>query len=83
MLGKAVCLTNADPTPSIPPIQIHVDGIYQLLSNIHRIQQRKASGPDNLPARILKEVAYEISPALSLIFQASLDQGALPSIWKF
>ena len=41
-----------DPTPSIPPIQIHVDGIYQLLSNI---QQHKASGPDNLPARFLKK----------------------------
>ena len=70
---------STDPTPSIPPIQIYVDGIYQLLSNI---QQHKASGPDNLPARFLKEVAYEISPALSLIFQAFLGQGALPSIWK-
>ena len=27
------------------------------------------------PASFLKEVAYEISPALSLISQASLDQG--------
>ena len=70
---------STDPTPSIPPIQIHVDGIYHLLSNI---QQHKAPGPDNLPVRFLKEVAYEISPALSLIFQASLDQGTLPSIWK-
>ena len=70
---------STDSTPSIPPIQIHVDGIYQLLSNI---QQHEASGPDNLPARFLKEVAYEILPALSLIFQASLDQGTLPSIWK-
>ena len=81
---------STDPTPDMPPIQIHVDGIYQILSNI---QQHKASGPDNLPARFLKEVAYEVSPALSffsrarwtalsLIFQAFLDQGTLPSIWK-
>ena len=27
-------------------------------------------------------MAYEISPALSVIFQVSLDQGTLPSIWK-
>jgi len=31
---------------------------------------------------VLKEVAYEISLILTLIFQASLDQGMLPSIWK-
>ena len=68
-----------DPTPSISPIQIHVDGVYQLLQNI---QQHKASGPDNLPARFLKEVAFEISPMLTVIFQASLDQGTLPNIWK-
>ena len=43
---------STDPTPSIPPIQIHVDGIYQLLLNI---QQHKAPGPDNLPARFLKK----------------------------
>ena len=70
---------STDPLPSISPIQIHVDGVYQLLQNI---QQHKASTPDNLPARFLKEVAYEISPSLTMIFQASLDQGSLPNIWK-
>ena len=30
----------------------------------------------------LKEVANKIAPALSVIFQASLNQGALPDIWK-
>ena len=70
---------STNPIPSISSIRVHVDGVYQLLSNI---QQHKASGPDNLPARFLREVAYEISPVLSVIFQASLDQGVLPSIWK-
>jgi len=56
---------------------VHTDGVTQLLSNI---QVNKASGPDNLPARFLKEVAYEIVPTLTIIFQASLDQGHLPSI---
>ena len=70
---------STNPIPSISSIRVHVDDVYQLLSNI---QQHKASGPDNLPARFLREVAYEISPVLSVIFQASLDQGVLPSIWK-
>jgi len=42
----------------------------------------KASGPDNLPARFLQETAFEISPILMTIFQASLDQGVLPTVWK-
>jgi len=36
----------------------------------------------NLPSQFLKEMAYEISPALAMIFQASLNQGTLPNIWK-
>ena len=46
------------------------------------IQPHKASGPDNLPARFLKEVANQIAPVLTIVFQASLDQGHLPDIWK-
>ena len=67
------------PLPSISPLQIHVDGVYHLLQNINI---HKATGPDNLPARFLNEVAREIAPALTVIFQASLNQETLPSIWK-
>ena len=51
--------------------------VYHLLQkiNIH-----KATGPDNLPARFLNEVAREIAPALTVIFQASLNQGTLPIV---
>ena len=42
----------------------------------------KSHGPDNLPAHFLKEVSLEIAPALTLIFQASLDQGTLPEVWR-
>ena len=69
---------NDIPLPSISPLTVHVEGVAQLLTNI---QTHKASGPDNLPARFLKEVAYEIAPVLTIVFQASLDQGHLPNIW--
>ena len=52
-----------------------IEGVAKLLSNI---DPSKAHGPDNLPARFLKEVSCEIAPTLTLIFQASLDQGTLP-----
>jgi len=70
---------NGSPLPDVSPITIHHEGAAQLLLNI---QPNKASGPDNLPARFLKEVANQIAPVLSVVFQASLDQGCLPDIWK-
>ena len=60
-------------------ITVHIEGEAQLLTNIH---PHKASGLDNLPAQFLKEVANEIAPVLTVAFQASLDQGHLPNIWR-
>ena len=63
----------------MPFIQIYPQGIQHLLNNLDVI---KSGGPDKLPARFLKEVAAEVAPALSIIYQASLDQGVLPAVWK-
>ena len=41
-----------------------------------------AAGPDNIPTQLLKETAQQMAPLLTFIFQASLDQGKLPSDWK-
>ena len=49
---------------------------------LHNLKPHKAAGPDRLPSRFLKEVANEIALPLSLIFQASLNQGAPPVVWK-
>jgi len=70
---------NGDPLPRIPQLMVHTDGVAQLLSNL---KVNKATGPDNLSLRFLQEIAYKIAPILVLIFQASLDQGILPSVWK-
>jgi len=70
---------DGEPLPCIDAILIHVEGIAELLRNI---DPNKANGPDQLPARFLKEVSLEIAPALTLIFQASLDQSKLPEVWK-
>jgi len=72
-------LNDIDALPNIPQILVHIDGVAQLLSYI---KMNKASGPDNLPAQFLQETTFEISPILTTIFQASLDQGVLPTVWK-
>ena len=61
--------------------EITVDpvGVAKLLTqlNIH-----KASGPDGLSARVLKECCSEIAPVLAYIFNESLAQGAVPDDWR-
>ena len=70
---------EGDPLPCVDLIQIQAKGVVELL---HNIKPSKASSPDYLPARFLKEVSSEIAPTLTLIFQASMDQGVLPEVWK-
>jgi len=47
-----------------------------------KLNPQKASGPDILPAKVLKELANECAPYLSLIYQKCLSAGSIPDIWK-
>ena len=64
--------------PCMSDIKVSVEGVTKLLCDIN---PNKASGPDEIPARILNVAAEEITPALSVIFQRSLDSGEIPSPW--
>ena len=63
----------------IPHLKIGEDGVTKLLRGI---KINKASGPDELPNRVLQECAAEISPAITAIFQKSVDTGELPEDWR-
>jgi hypothetical protein len=67
------------PTPKMNKITINTEGAQHLLQHL---KHNKATGPDDIPAKFLKEVSIEFSPLISFIFQASLDQGQIPSDWK-
>ena len=58
---------------------ISVNGVTKLLKEIN---PSKAGGPDNLPCRLLRELAVELAPILTYIYQQSLSTGQLPSVWK-
>jgi len=64
---------------SIQEIKITTWGVEKLLQNIN---PSKASGPDNIPNRVLKQCAKHLAPSMSLIFQLSLDTGTLPEDWR-
>ena len=65
--------------PDMAEIEITLDGVVSLLQ---KLKPFKACGPDQIPNRILKEVASEIAPALLLLYQSSFRQAKLPDEWK-
>jgi hypothetical protein len=60
-------------------LSIGLEGVAKQFNNIN---PAKASGPDEIPARLLKTVANEIAPVMQCLFQQSYDQGVLPDDWK-
>ena len=63
----------------MPEIKIDWKGVHKLLKNL---KTHKATGPDSIPAFILKAAADKLAPALALLFQLSLDQGEIPTDLK-
>nr|VZH99991.1 unnamed protein product [Spirometra erinaceieuropaei] len=49
---------------------------------LKNLKEAKSSGPDNIPAEFLKELANELSKPLAHTFRSSFELGRLPSEWK-
>lgn len=54
-------------------------GVQKLLANLN---PQKAAGPDGIPGKLMKELAVELAPALTLLFTQSLSTGDIPADWK-
>ena len=67
------------PHPDIQRFDVTEEGVLKLLNNLNH---HKASGPDNIPTRLLKEGATELSPIFTLLFNSTLHQGQIPTPWK-
>jgi hypothetical protein len=63
---------------NIPNIKITQYGVAKLMWTIN---PSKASSPDNIPNRVLKQCADHLAPALTIIFQRLIDHGKLPNDW--
>ena len=60
------------------------DFIYIFYSEkaIHFFNSRKATGPDNIPGRVLKDCAEELKNVFTDVFNISLRQAVVPSHFK-
>ena len=82
--------TTSNTVPSMPSrpktsvteiydIELSVEEVSNCLSSL---DTSKATGPDGIPARILKECGKEIAPSLCALFNHSLRTGRFPAEWK-
>ena len=55
---------------------------HDVASCLRNLDASKASGPDGIPARLLKECSSQIAPKLCCLFNLSLNSGRIPSEWK-
>lgn len=68
---------TCDTVPS--QYTIFPEEVYNKLS---RINTHKAPGPDGLPNWFLKEFAFTLSDPICSIFNTSVQQGIVPTLWK-
>ncbi|BHF73661.1 hypothetical protein SprV_0401674300 [Sparganum proliferum] len=71
--------TEELPTPSVSD-KLFSEGIVR--RELEALNESKSPGPDEIPPKLLKELASELSVPLSMLFQTSFDTGTLPIDWK-
>ena len=60
----------------MPHLDIGINGIIKQLKNLN---QNKATGPDELPARVLKETAEQIAPSSHTSSNSRIIQANTPT----
>ena len=80
---------NADMQPLLfdgIPVQLTLDEFIispgAVDTSLLAINERKSIGPNNIPNQILKECASVICSPVASIFNASINQGTVPSLWN-
>ena len=66
------------PHPEMPDIE-NWKGVHKLLKGLNSF---KATGPDCIPAFILKAATDQLAPILTTMYQTSLNTGQIPSDWR-
>ena len=54
----------------------------RIAESIDKLKEELASGPDGIPARVIKELKDEIKKTLALLFRQSIDNGVIPEEWR-
>ena len=66
-------------TNCLSSIQLTPDELAEVLRSL---DPNKACSPDNIPNRLLRNIADEIGPSMCRLFNLSLSLGIMPDNWK-
>jgi Reverse transcriptase (RNA-dependent DNA polymerase)/Endonuclease-reverse transcriptase/PHD-finger len=64
---------------NMPTVKFSTYEVFQCLT---KLREDAATGPDEIPARILKYCAVSVAPSLSALYNHSIINGALPHDWR-
>ena len=89
-LNEFYVSVNADiPTLDVNSLPTFLPAIVALAVQPHEVCEKflalkphKATGPDNVPSRILKTSAHVLAEPVTIIFNAPLSSSVFPKIWK-
>ena len=79
--------SDQNGTPILPGTPFHnISNIFisegSILKLLKGLDISKASGPDQIPNQVLRELAIHLAPVLTSLFNQSLSSELLPSDWK-
>ena len=83
--------STIDQTPAaLPPLYYSTPSrLYDIITTpdevsgiIRSLDPAKASGPDGIGSRIIKNTCLSIKHTTSRLFNQSFEQGKVPSMWK-
>ena len=63
----------------IKDVEISIDIVKRV---IDQLKEQSASGPDEIPPRVMKELRNEIAIPLSILFRHSIKTGQIPDEWR-
>ncbi|XP_033124934.1 uncharacterized protein LOC117123193, partial [Anneissia japonica] len=55
---------------------------WEIFEDLRKINVKKAGGPDNLPPKVIRECAYELSVPITDLINKSFKEGKVPTQWK-
>ena len=75
---------NKDSLPAFLPSKNNIPIIqpYEVCNKLCVLQTHKATGPNKIPSRILKEFAFILAEPITIIFNKSLSSSVVSKIWK-
>ncbi|KAL0202538.1 hypothetical protein M9458_000556, partial [Cirrhinus mrigala] len=74
--------TPAQKLPTLPNNQAVCLSPADVRKTLSRVNPRKAAGPDNIPGRVLRDCAAQLTDVLTDIFNTSLSQAVVPTCLK-